>query len=101
MKKLTLIAFFAALCVVSSCKKDECPTCSLYLVNSEQYTYQMSVTGMQGFSLKPAEIKEVEIKAGQTYTVTGRPNTYYAHNDFAKAVKCEGNCGDLIVEIKD
>lgn len=101
MKKITLIAFFAALCVFTSCKKDECTSCVLYLVNSEQYTYQVSVTGIQGFSLRPAEIKEIEIKAGQMYTVTGKPNTFYAHNDFSKSVKCGGGCGELVVEIKD
>jgi len=101
MKKLTAILMFAAFFALSSCQKDECPKCTLYMVNAEQYTYQMTVTGMSGFSLRPAEIKEVEVLAGKTYTITGRPNTYYAHNDFSRSVKCEGNCGDLIVEIKD
>ena len=101
MKILTLILVFSGLCAISSCQKDECPKCTVYLINSELYTYQMTMTGQTGFSLKPFETKEIEISAGQTYTITGSPNTYYAHNDFSRSVKCDGNCGDLIVEIKN
>lgn len=101
MKKITLIALFSALCVVTSCKKDECPTCIVYLVNPEQYTYQMTMTGQAGFSLKPTEIKEIEIQAGKTYTIIGKPNTFYAHSDFSKSVKCDGGCGEMIVEVKN
>lgn len=101
MKKPLIIAFFAILCAATSCKKDECPACTMYVVNSEQYTYQMKVTGMPGFYLLPAEVREIEISSGKTYTITGKPNTYYAHNDFSKSVKCSGDCGELIVEVKN
>ncbi len=101
MKKIVYIAVFAAFCGVTSCQKDECPKCVVYLINYEQYTYQMSVTGMQAFSLKPAETKEIEIDAGKTYTITGKPNTYYAHNNFSKSVKCDGSCAGMVIEIKN
>ena len=101
MKKITAILLFAALFALSSCQKDDCPKCTVYLINSEQYTYQMSVTGMQAFPLKPAETKEIEIDAGKTYTITGKPNTYYAHNNFSKSVKCDGSCAGMVIEVKN
>lgn len=95
------LAIFAALFTLASCEKDKCPGCTLYVFNAELYTYQVTVTGQPGFSLKPAETKQIEIKAGQTYTVTGKANTYYAHNDFSRSVKCDGNCGDLLVTVQE
>ena len=101
MKILTFILVFSGLYAISSCQKDECPKCTVYLINSELYTYQITVTGMPGFSLAPVEVREIEISAVKTYTITGKPNTYYAHNDFSKSVKCDGGCADLIVDVKD
>lgn len=104
MKKLLILAFLSALFAVSSCQKDEvgkCPKCTVYLVNSELYTYQMTITGQESFQILPAEVKEIEIETGETYIITGKPNTFFAHNDFLKSVRCDGSCGDLIVEIKD
>ena len=104
MKKLLILAFLSALFAVSSCQKDEngkCSKCTVYLINSELYTYQMEMTGQESFPLLPLETKEIEIETGETYTITGKPNTFYAHNDFSESVKCDGGCGDLIVEIKN
>jgi len=105
MKKISHlrhIAIFAALLMLASCEKEpSCETCTLFLFNAEQYTYQMTVTGHAGFALKPAETKEVKISTGKTITVTGKPNTYYAHSDFSKSVKCEGECGDLLVVVEE
>lgn len=101
MKKITAILLFAALVAIPSCQKEECQGCTVYLINYEQYTYQISVTGMQPFSIKPAETKEIEIDAGKTYTITGKPNTYYAHNNFSRSVKCDGSCAGMVIEIKN
>jgi hypothetical protein len=104
MKKLLTLLIFSALFTFPSCQKDEigkCQKCTVYLVNSELYTYQMTMTGQESFPILPAEVKEIEIETGETYTITGKPNTFYAHNDFSRSVKCEGGCGDLIVEIKN
>lgn len=97
---LQSVAIFAVLFSLASCEKD-CESCTVYLINSELYTYQMSMTGQSSFFLKPAETKEIEITAGKTYTITGKPNTQFAHNDFSKTVKCNGECGEMLVEVED
>lgn len=103
MKKqsfLQIVAIFALLLSLVSCEK-ECESCTVYLINSELYTYQMSMTGQSSFFLKPAETKKIEITAGKTYTITGKPNTQFAHNDFSKSVKCGGGCEEILVEVED
>ena len=103
MKKSThllALAIFAAM-FAASCKKDACETCKVYLFNAEQYTYQIKMTGQETFWLKPSETKEIEIKSGESYTVKAIANTYYAHNDFSKSVKCDGECGDLVLTVQD
>lgn len=101
MRKVLSILCFAAVLAFSSCQKDECPKCTVFLVNSELYTYQMTMTGQPAFSLKPAEIKEIEIESGKKYAITGRQNTTFAHNNFSKSVSCDGGCGEMIVEVKN
>lgn len=95
------LAAFAALISLASCTKDKCETCTLYVFNAELYAYDVSVTGQKLFSLKPAETKKFEISSGQPYTVIGKPNTYYAHSDFVKSIKCDGECGDLLVTVQN
>ena len=95
------LAIFALLFTFASCEKEQCQECTVTLYNAELYTYQMTFTGQTGFPLKPSETREIKIEAGKTYAIKGRPNTTFAHNDFSRSVKCDGECGEVLVIVED
>ena len=98
MKK---ILFALIVLAFASCTKEPiCTECTVYLINPNIYPYQMTMTGKAPFMLRSNETIPVQITAGKSYKIEGEAITDFAHNDFSKSVKCEGGCGDMVIEVK-
>ena len=96
--KALFITAIATLLLTSSCK-DSCPSCSVIILNAEQYSYKVT---FQGWDDKPADFviptqgtKTIVIPNGKKITVVGDLLSPFAHNDFSEVIECDGGCADI------
>lgn len=102
------MAVFAILAALfTECKKEDngCDSCPLILANSGAYNYKVSFEGWSGapgqFVMEPGEIEVYDIPAGVSVTVNGDYQSPYAHNDFSKSYRCDGECGAVNVILRE
>ena len=88
------------------CKKEEpCTGCTLKIFNIDpEYSYVIEFSNWPGApvgdKIPVGGSKTYNIPSGRRITVKGNYQSPFAHNDYNALAECDGDCGAIIITMK-